>query len=400
MLKKWTVPKIYMAILPALPILSQYSLFGGVLDMDVVAMLAVLAGFLLYRNVLRVKNAVLVLTMLVFTVFVAFVNIAWGKLFATPIEIITRMGRYVIYLTMALVLALDTVEYKTLMKACRVVAYVSFCYIVIQALAFYGAGIVLPCRIGAPIQTKAADIGRLSSLFSEPADMCYSLMPFVTCSLFGPQYREKDTRLRDAVCITIAILLTTSSQGSVCVLVSWAAWIAFAIVREKMNIRYIIAILMAMVVVWVLYNSGVLEYSLGRLEGGEQSTAWQARSGGYDALRLLSPAQRIFGAGYGNYFSDNIYELDTYGQMVNFSSISESLFTQGIIGTLLMVILLVIAFCQGKSHQRILVLVMLGLAIGGSPFTGKFLPLYFSLIMCNYSEKKSNKPVQQETKRI
>ena len=400
MLKTLNIPKTYMAILPILPILAQYSILGGTLDLDVIAMLVVFGGFLLCKKTLRVKNAGIVITLLLYTCLVALGNIMWGRLFAAPSQIIMRMGRYVIYLTLALIVARDTVEYKTIMNACRIVAYVSLVYVAMQAVAFYGAGITLPNKIGAGMGTKVSDVGRLSALFSEPADMCYSLTPFIVCSLFGPQYREKDSRLRDAVCITLAVLLTTSSQGSVCVISLWAVWCVLSAVKGKWNARSIVAFLMAVVVLLILYNSGVLEYSLGRLEDGGESTAWQARSGGYAALQLLSPIQKFLGAGYGNYFSENVYKLDTYGEMVNFSSISESLFTQGIIGSVLMLLLMIRVFAQGKGFQRILVLVMLGLSVGGCPFTGKYLPLYFGLIMCNMDgiskDKKGNELIQQE----
>ena len=135
----------------------------------------------------------------------------------------------------------------------------------------------------------------------------------------------------------------------------------------------------------LLYNLGILDYSLNRIETGIQSNAWRARSGGYTALNLLTPVQKLFGAGFGNYITENRFGLDTYGDYVNYSSVAEFLFTMGYVGTGMMFVLLIKVFFQGQYHQRWLLVAMLFLSIGGCPLSGKYMPLYFSLAMCGGS---------------
>ncbi len=383
---------MYMTILILLPVLAQYSIAGGIIDFDVITMVLLLYSFFITNKRIEGKFLSFVIVISCYTVIAVSMNLIHGTLYAEAADIILRSGRYCLYVWVTLVIGFKCFHYRTAMRIYRIIAYLALMYILIQTCFYYTSGITLPNRLNQQAENviDMRQTGRFMAFYSEPADMTYSIIPFICCSLFGPKYekKRKDRRIRDSVFITLAVVLTTSGQGVFCALFLWVIWIARALTVKRLTLKVLMTIASVFTMFSVLYEVGILDFALDRIWNNGESNAWVARRSGYSALVLLSPLQRIFGAGYGNYFHLNTYGLKTYGDFVYFSSLTESLFCGGIIGTLIMSVFLIHAYRKGTGCQKILLLSMLILSIGGCPFTGKYLPLYFSLILCKQKTRK------------
>ena len=371
----------YLIVLFLMPVLAQYPI--GPLDMDVVGILLVAVGlFFSGMNYDSTKRGI-IYVLITYIAVVTLVNLMFGEMYSSRADIILRCGRYCLYLIIVMLLCLDTLfDYQKAMRIYRVIAMAAFCYICLQTVFYYGAGITLPNRIGGTSLTNESgqEVGRLRAFYSEPADMAYSLIPFVCCSLFGPQYAKKDRRMMDAICVTAAIILTTSGQGIVTVAALWFGWVCIGIAKKEMSAKKGGVILGIIAVAFILWQAGILEFALGRVADTGEHSATAARSSGYVALQLLSPFEWLFGTGFGNYVTENIYNLPVPYQFVNYSSIAEFLFTTGLVGMSILVGFFFGEFRKGDLRSRMLILALIALAVGGCPMTGKYMPIYLSLI--------------------
>ena len=332
-----------MLMLVLLPVLAQYKV--GPLDMDVVVMLTALIVFVVshpFVEILPINRRIFAI--IAYIVGVTILNLAFGTKYSENSEIILRMGRYCLYLLIVFFLGNNRVSYTDLMKLYRVIAYAASIYILIQAVFYYGAGIVLPNRIGSASNSAEGEIGRLRAFYSEPAELGYNLLPFIVCSLFGKQYGKRDRSRLDALVATIAVVISTSGQGVICAAVMWAFWVLHTVLKKGMKAKDLLLIVAVAAAAALLYSTGILEFTLERAEGTGSQSAIGARSSGYQTLSLLSPLQLLFGTGFGNYVVENTYELGVLFNYINYSSISEFLFTLGIIGTALW--LLFFVFCD------------------------------------------------------
>lgn len=374
------INKLYMLSLVLLPVFAQYHI-GGTLDYDVIIMAAFFIITIATRPRVGTSCNSMVLMLTCYVVIVVTANIFCGRLFANESDIILRSGRFVLYMVVVLVMKLNDFDYNETMKIYRVVAFCALFYILLQTIVYYVVGIILPSTIGGSTHSVTnSQVGRLHSFYSEPADMALSLIPFVCCSLFGPAYRDKDSRIFDAILITLAVFMSTAGQGTVFLIILWTIWIICGRKSEYTMDKILIATIIGVAILYIIKMLGLMDYTLKRVTGN--SSAWEARSGGYTALQMLGGLQRFFGTGFGNYFSNNIYGLNTYGEFVNFSSFSESLFTLGIVGTLIVYIPLIKRFFSGCAYQKALIFAFLFLSVASCPLSGKFFPIYYSFIFC------------------
>jgi hypothetical protein len=139
----------------------------------------------------------------------------------------------------------------------------------------------------------------------------------------------------------------------------------------------------ACIVGLIFYRTGLLSYTFGRATNTDSNGAMSARASGYVTLSVLNLLQKIFGTGYGNYITQNIYGLDVPYAYVNYSSIAEYLFCTGIIGTIVMFGFLLNKFFSREWLSKTMTIAVLVLALGGCPLSGKYLMLYFSFIFCS-----------------
>lgn len=384
MLNKKTpfLDKLYMLALVLLPSISQYKV--GPLDLDVVIILAFLVAFLYRHRLLQItpvnKKAFRIVA---YIALITFANLLIGEKFSPNSDIVLRTGRYCLYLMVVFFLGSRSVNYTELMRIYRVIAYAASFYIMLQAVFYYGAGITLPNKIGGNVmEGQQLGVGRLRSFYSEPAELGYNLLPFIVCSLFGANYKKSEgNRYIDALIVTVAVTISTSGQGVVSAAIVWGLWILSHIVKGDIKAKEFLLVVGVAVATFILYESGILEFTLGRVETDSDTGAIAARSSGYQSLALLSPVQMLFGTGFGNYVVQNSFNLDVVYEFINYSTIAEFLFTLGILGTMLWLVLFLLIFRKGNACVKLMIVAMLVLSIYGCPMTGKHFPLWLTL-MC------------------
>jgi len=346
-------------------------------------MLAFLVGTLLFGKYIYLTSFNRwILVIIAYILLVTGGNLLMGQKYSPNGDIILRMGRYCLYLFIVFFLGNEKISYESLMRAYRIIAFIATSYLILQAIFFYSTGIILPNKIGAvSVEGGNAEVGRLRSFYSEPSVFGYTMVPFVTCSLLGDTYKRngKGGSL-DAIFVTVGIVLSTSGQGILAVGVVWAFWLILRIARREFKIKDFALLLAICIAGVVLYSSGVLKYALDRSANTNEGGAIDARLSGYVALQLLTPMQRVFGAGFGNYVVENAFGLDVFYEFVNYSSISEFLFTLGIVGTGIWLAFFVKIFCRGTLCVKVLLIVMGVLGVTGCPLTGILFPLWLTLI--------------------
>ena len=386
-----------MWLIVLLPVLAQYKV--GPLDLDTVLMAAFFLMALIFRKYLFVTPvAKKILLVLGYITLTTVTNLIWGQKFSPASEIILRAGRYCLYLFVVFFLGNDQLDYRKLMKVYRIVAYAATIYIVIQSVMYYGAGIVLPNRIGGSTGASEYDVGRLRAFYSEPAELGYSLVPFIACSLFPfGEETEKRKNSIDAILVSGAIILSTSGQGILCTAAVWALWIFMRIKNGQFKLKDFGLLMGVAVVAVVLYKIGILKFALERASNTGEGGAMDARSSGYDTFVLLSPLQKVFGAGFGNYVVKNTFGLDVFYEFINYSTISEFLFTLGYVGVFVWVVFFFFVFKKGTLSTKVLVIIMTLLSTGGCPMTGKHFPLWLTLMCVQLPAGQFSRKIQEKT---
>ena len=379
--------RAYPWLIVLTPVICQYKL--GPLDWDVVVFLAYFFYKILVRRSLYiVKVNKYIAGLILYIAGVATFNIVAGYKYSPTSDIILRSGRYCLYLFIVFFLGNESVTYENLMRAYRVVAYAATIYVIIQTAAYYATGIMLPNKLGVVSQAVSADeVGRFRSFYSEPSVLAYALTPFIACSLFHPSEQRKGKNSAfDALFVSFGIILSTSGQGIFSVAIVWVLWLFTKMMSSQIKGRDVLLIIIAAVAVVILYQTGVLEYALGRVDHTDEGSAIDARMSGYETLRLLSLWKLAFGTGFGNYIVENYYGLDVFYETVYYSSLAEFLFTQGIIGTSLWVLFFIKMFRRVSACGKVLLIAMGALSLSGSPMTGVFFPTWLTLVCLHLPE--------------
>lgn len=389
----------YAWLIILLPILSNYTI--GPLDLDVaVVLLASLVYLLFHRIIYVTPMARRVFIIVLYIAGISLVNILFGVKYAYTKDIIMRTVKYCLYLILLFFCFNEYLNYENVIKVFRIVVYLATAYILVQAVFFYGAGITLPNRIGGTTSNAEVEYGRLRSFYSEPAALAYSIVPFVACSLFGPQNGTAGKKgYLDAIVASSCVLISTSGQGIVCVAFLWGAWILLRLINRQMKVRDFMLILGIAGVAILLYKSGILKFAVERITNTGEHTTTEVRASGYRTLSLLSPLQLIFGTGYGNHIVESVLETGDLFQTLNYSTLAQFLFSLGIVGTLLFVSFFASVFRRGNLCVRLIIIVFIILSIGGAPSLPIVFPIWLTM-MCvqlpqgQFSGKATYEPEQ------
>lgn len=380
-----TYQKIYIWTIFLIPILYQYSLPGGIIDFDVVAMIFIFLLTIIGRIKSQNNCCHEFMILMVYVVLCTACNLFFGYHYSDTFSIIMRAGRFCLYLYIVLIRNVDLFDYDYAMKTYKKIVYLATIYIIIQTVFYYGAGITLPNRIGTSsvVSASGQEIGRLRGFFSEPAAMAYALVPYVVCNLFETNEELENSSFRDAIVGTIGIVLTTSGQGVLCIAIVWGIWLFRSMVKGKISKKNLVFIIIAIISIVYLSKSPIISFTFGRVADTSSTGAVSARKSGYVTLQLLNFFQLLFGTGYGNYVTENIYGLNVPYRFVNYSSIAEAFFTTGIVGSFLLVKPIFSRFIYSNERIKVLIVALFILSLGGCPLTGNYFPIYLSLIFCN-----------------
>jgi hypothetical protein len=171
---------------------------------------------------------------------------------------------------------------------------------------------------------------RPSAMFLEPAHFSAYCSIGLLCLVFGK--KRIDWK---AIFVSLAICMTTSGIGIGSVVMIWAIYILYdlkSMNKIRMIRAYILILLSIFSFVILFYNFSFFRMALNRLSGADN--ALSGRLSGRLFIEELSGKTRWFGVGYKNFSKFILLNISYY-----FSSITELLYCQGIVGTVLFCVL-------------------------------------------------------------
>jgi hypothetical protein len=388
--------KAYTLITVFLPVLAVYSSPIRGFDLGTFVVLGfgvccILDFFL--RNKGRIKAPIPLLIVMIYTVVTALVTIIADSsvFYSSETSVIMRTARFIIMLFIMLFIATPSYfDYSLFEKYLRRVTLFVSIYAIIQLLFYSITGMKLINVFGATKQgvqfestlDQYETTYRPPSIFLEPSNVTYYVVPYLAISLFASfsegklGERNKRRDFIDAVIITLGVVCTTSGQGAIVIMAAWGLWAVVSIFKKGVGktIGYFPVLGIA---AFVLFKSDSFQYTIGRLyTSGNEMSAIDARYTGYLALDFLSGSTKIFGTGYGNYI-EKIY----------YPSFADIMFCTGVVGLVLVLIMYMIYFRKGCTFQKILVILSFVIMMGGGIYTATYLCFYLPLLLFGFSQR-------------
>lgn len=398
-----SIKKVYTFIIIFFPILSIYRSPIAAIDLGTFLMCIVGVTVMLNKAcVIELQRRLLPL--ILYVVAITSISVFSVSLYSSSAIILMRMLRFVILLGIFSFCSKEYFDFDYGVHLLQKLTIVASIYLIIQFLVYAASGYILPNFI--PGLTKAqglvqsnvlseyANFYRPTSFFLEPSSFVYFATLMLICSLFLQEYTEIRNKNITAILVTVAIILSTSGQGFIVLVVAWGCWFLKLLIQKQFNrpkiLKTIGVFIIMLITVPIIMRSEVISNTLGRIfvEDSNKMSAIDARSGGYDMFNNLSLFRKIVGMGFGN-LPDNMY----------FSSIADILFTLGIIGLIIVLVIYLKLFISGKMFQKMLCIVSIVLMFGGGLFTATYLLFYLSFItyreftMENYKDKKTRRDV-------
>ncbi|MCI9023868.1 MAG: hypothetical protein HFG92_05405 [Dorea sp.] len=217
---------------------------------------------------------------------------------------------------------------------------------------------------------------RPSAMFLEPSHFSAYCSIGLICLLFG----SKKIDLK-AIFVSIAICMTTSGIGIGSVAMIWAFYIFYDLKsrnKRRMSRAGILLILFLLSFIILYYNFSFFRTALNRFTGPDN--ALSGRLSGRLFIDELSGTSRLFGVGYRNFTKFDSLNISYY-----FSSITELLYCQGIVGTVLFCILYLLAvikvYCSDNQEHFVVMVLAILYIIATEVFSAnqlvKFIPFLF-----------------------
>lgn len=379
------IKKAYTIFIILFPILSNYS--SPIIGVDLGTFFFCMIGciiFFKYFNEIKIEKELFFI--LFYTIGITIFSLVSFELYSSEVSILMRMFRFVILLFIFSSCNGRFFDFKYGINLLQKVTLIASFYLIIQYVVYSFTGYILPKFIPGITKLKGivdsnvlseyASFYRPTSFFLEPSSFVYFSSLMLVCSLYINNLYEIKNKFLTAVIITIAIILSTSGQGFIVLIVVWGYWIFLLILKKNtgyfriLKRKYIF--LVTGIGLLISSNSKIIKNTLGRIfvKDVEAMSAVDARAGGYELYYQLPTIRKIIGVGFGN-LPDNTY----------FSSIADILFTLGIIGLVTIIYFYLQLFLKGKRFQKVLCIVSIVLMAGGGLFTATYLIFYLSFIM-------------------
>lgn len=386
---KINVRRIYTIIVVFFPLLSIY--VSPVSGVDLGTLLFCGIGvFVFFENFNKIKIQKELLLLLFYTLSITIFSLASFTLYSPKVSILMRVFRFLILLFIFSFCNERYFNFKYGLRLLQKITIIASIYLIIQSSVYSVTGYILPKFIPGLTRLKGivdnrilseyANFYRPTSFFLEPSSFVYFSALMLVCSLFINSSFLIKKRTLTAILITVAMILSTSGQGFIVVVVVWGYWIILLIRKNQKRLKMYkrrIFLFLPFIFIWVI-QSEIIKKILGRIfvKDLEAMSAVDARAGGYDMFNQLPVVRKIIGVGFGN-LPDNIY----------FSSIADILFTLGIVGLIIIFCFYFKLFRKGEKFQKLLCVISFILMIGGGLFTATYLVFYLSFMMSNYFKK-------------
>lgn len=231
---------------------------------------------------------------------------------------------------------------------------------------------------------KHLGLFRPSSFFLEPAHHCQYCILGLCCTLF-----DRKAINRKSIIISVGIILTTSGMGIIAMVVLWT--LRFLLGLKKITYRKFLAIggllLIAILGFIYLYNAGgAFTATIDRLMGRTEYNPFEGRLGTILHVYNLTGIDRWIGVGFEN--------LPTYGEFntpVYMTSLVETMYCQGIIGIVLLIILYIkqcIFLFKNKHFDELFIFTALGIWFCGESITTPACLMVYILLVTEHITKR------------
>lgn len=364
--------KIFSGFLAIYPFVSVYATPGikqlGLNEFLMIAFLAVYVASKARNPIFRVYRNSFLEFFFVYSVIISLLMAFFVPL-ANFSDVIFRALRNSLQWIIVFFVAKDMFDFSMFYKAYRIFATALSLFLILQNVAFMGAGIVIPWlipglklnyTISEPAEYMAHFVGkyyhagmsiRATGGFSEPAAFTSYVLPLLALTLIVLASKNKTKNKRSyyftVVVVSIAVYLATSATGILCMVLLYAVYGFKWSLRKGSKIKAFFVPLIIIITILaagylVSTNEMIQSYML-RFEEIDLSAG--ASSGNQRVLRgifvflELPNIMKVFGTGFGNIsatlISFNIhtpYDPEFGSSYMN--GISEVLVSVGIVGFL------------------------------------------------------------------
>ncbi len=378
------IRKAYTILVTIIPVLTVYKSLAPGIDLATFLFIA-MSAFIIITSKGKMSKIVPLMVLLIYIVTSTLISLQMQQSFG--MSVVLRLGKYIVLIFLIVFMGnRELLDVDLGFRTLKTVTLLAVTYIIIQTLAYKGAGILLPNAFLSLVSYEAyseIDYSNLAkhfyrptAFFIEPSSFCQYTLLYLCLSIFGWDKKKLIHNWKHAVFVSIGILLSGSGQGILLLFCIWAFWLLSRLVLTKLNPKKILILFLILAVgvvsVPVLMKSEILAKPLERVftdnkEGG--GNAFLGRMGGYMYFLMLPNSYKLIGMGYGNVPKD-----------VYFNSLSYTLYCNGILGCILLLYLFGDIVRRGKGFQKVFALVYFGLITGATTFTAANICFYFSFI--------------------
>lgn len=386
MRKTLNICTLYSFFLGVMPIVAIY--YSGIPGLNV----ADVCLLIFYVFALLKKKAVNEFTspsgktfLLVFLGYLLTVCLLFGSVTSTTsiTDILVRTIRIVFYIVSIYFLSRRLLNFDVLKKTILRVSYFSLAFILLQYLLYYSFSYVLHGFLNfLPLYTDAYAAMDYSSIylfsfrptgpFLEPAH-CARYLFLGLCFSFGSKKRG----FLSAILLSIAIVLSTSGQSLVYLVIVWACYALHLLIsKEQKSKTQLLAIIFLLIPisVFLIANSSLINVTLRRIglsDGFAMTGAGRARLSTLQFVFESNFVNLIFGHGYGSVPYENAWQ----------SGLTYLLFGSGFIGLLLIICLFLSPLKKSTIVLKLLVLLFFLYLITDDLFNSFNILLYGSIIL-------------------
>ena len=378
--------KLYTILIIMLPILGVYKSPVYFFDLGTFLVLASFP-FILYKSKGTILNNKTLIILLAYIFTASIYIFAHEFMLLLPI---LRTVKFLIMIFAVLLLGyhkLFDAEYA--IKILKVITNVAVMYLIVQIVLYRGFGILLPN--GFPMLADNSgylsniyiSAIRPSSFFLEPAHFAQYSIVYLTYCIFGIESHQKLFKnWKNALFITVGIILSTSGQGILMVVILMSIWLLLNIAKKKIKLQNIIytfcMIMLLLIALPLIMKTEVVTNLLTRIfteniSGG--GNALYARVSGYTILQNLNGIHSIIGMGFGN-VPENMY-LSGYAYII---------YCTGYLGLAIFITLLTSTFLKVHKFSKVLVVLFAIMLIGAQMFTATSICFYFAIFYISKSK--------------
>lgn len=388
------INRVFSVFMALYPILCIYKAFSRFTIGDVI--LIAFCALALVQPVKMDKRMPMVFMFVFYAIFALCINMIFSRITTeyNSFSLWFRLIKFIFYMVCVFVCGKRYLNVKIFKKSMIFVAQMASLFMILQNILFYGANkIVLGQIPGLPLYLdEYAEINynlifsynfRPSSFFLEPALFCHYMIVAVIIVLFDREIQSHYKRIFNIGLMTFSILLSTSGQGILYLIIVYSIYIFKGI---KNKVRALGVMLFALLASYLLYlKVDAVNFAVNRLLFS--NSASQARLGTYKHCFSLEGFAALFGVGYGATYNGEYMAGAAY-----------IWYGCGILGLLLVICMFGSFYKNAKTQEaKVLSLIFFVMFFGTGLFYNYMVYWYFTLMLVigsisvrggqNYSEE-------------